>query len=46
MTATIATERPDLSGQRFDLADYVNPAFLQSVTGQRFDAGQTAFFHG
>src|ERR1700682_4908476 len=44
MTATIATERPDLSGQRFDLADYVNPAFLQSVTGQRFDAGQTAFF--
>lgn len=39
----ISTQRPILSGERFDLADYINPRALESVTGMRFDAAQVAF---
>ena len=41
---TLQIERPAFSGERYDLADYINPQSLQAVTGQRFDAGTTAFF--
>jgi len=37
-------EIPGGSGQRFDLADYINPRALEAVSGQRFDAATTAFF--
>ena len=37
-------ERPATSGERYDLADYINPRALEAVTGQRFDAATTAFF--
>lgn len=32
------------SASRFDLADIITPQFLQQMTGQRFDANDTAFF--
>lgn len=37
-------DRPAFSGERYDLADFINPQTLQAVTGQRFDAATTAFF--
>lgn len=40
----ISLEAPALSGERYDLEDYVNPRALEAVTGQRFDAATTAFF--
>jgi len=40
----LSPELPGLSGQRYDLADYINPRTLEAVTGQRFDAATTAFF--
>ncbi len=44
MSATISTERPALSGQRFDMQDVVTPSDLSRMTGQREDASSTAFF--
>ena len=40
----LSTELPSASGQRYDLADYINPRALEAVSGQRFDAATTAFF--
>lgn len=40
----LTPELPGLSGQRYDLKDYVNPARLEALTGQRFDAATSAFF--
>jgi hypothetical protein len=40
----LSTERPAQSGERFDLADFVNPHMLASLTGMRYDAAQTAMF--
>jgi hypothetical protein len=40
----LSNETHPLSGQRYDLADYINPKALEAATGQRFDAAQTAFF--
>ena len=37
-------DRPAFSGERYDLADFINPQTLQAVTGQRYDAATTAFF--
>jgi hypothetical protein len=44
MTTSFSTERPGLSGERYDLADYINPRALEALSGQRYDAATTAFF--
>lgn len=41
---TASFDRPANSGERYDLADFINPQTLQAVTGQRFDSATTAFF--
>ena len=41
MSATII-DRPANAGARYDLADFVTPQLLTQVTGQRYDAAQTA----
>lgn len=40
----LSTDSPALSGQRYDLADFVTPQALQAMSGQRFDAATTGFF--
>ncbi len=40
----LSTEIPGLSGQRYDLADYINSRTLEAATGARFDAATSAFF--
>ncbi len=40
----LSSEIPGGSGQRYDLADFVNERTLQAMTGERFDAATTAFF--
>ena len=44
MGASFQIDLPGSSGQRYDLADYINPRALEAITGQRFDAATTAFF--
>lgn len=40
----LSSERPAFSGERYDLGDFINPAVLQAVSGQRYDAASTAMF--
>lgn len=40
----LSADRPAQSGESYDLADFVNPAFLASVGAGRYDSTQTLFF--
>jgi len=37
-------ERPDFSGERYDLADYINPQRIEQLSGLRVDAATSGFF--